>query len=368
MMASGAIPRQRMGSAPQSGAGCYRLLPGGRWLLISTHIGSVLYYDLDALEVTANVLIPEQPFQCTTLISPDLDTTSPTLRFNLAFSKQNLDDSTSKEPLEVWQVDLVSDDTGRGVGLRAICLKSFYSEPPGYIHSLSLRGTNLAYSLNYSGRPMTVVVSWKSIDGPNYLKRIFSPSGAKCARLLPGDLLFSASKDGVCIPPLSSLPEATVIRSLSSIKKTAPTTIATLDHPTQHTVADSLSHEGTARLVMYSDSAIRGLAIEHDNPDRALNPNVKTFKIADVSEDFNGKISVSENFVLTWDEECGGLVLRQITWSDDQVVRNPFVCVDQSAPFSSPEYFTCILDMLSGRIVIQQSSSFVVLDFAFLDL
>ncbi|TFK62267.1 hypothetical protein BDN72DRAFT_848854 [Pluteus cervinus] len=367
MLAKGASPRQRTVSVGELGTDSHYLLPGGRWLLLSTHMGSILYFDLAASDIRANVLIPEQPFQCAALLCPDQDASSPTLRFHLGLVRQDIDSLTPQEPLEVWKVDVVCDDTGGAVGLRAVCLKSFMPEPPGYIVALSLLGDSLAYSHRDFDRPMTAVVSWKSIEGPNYPKRVFFPSGTSCARLLPNNLLFSTCKHGACVIPISSLPEATVIASFDNIKETFPATIAELHQPKEHMVSDSMLYGDTARLVMWSNAAIRGLAVDCQMYEKGLPSSVKTLKFADTARYVEGKISASGDFILMWDRR-GGLVLHHVSWFDDQVVRTPCVRVDQSAPLSPPGDCTCVLDIVSGRIVVEQPDGvFLILDLTLLE-
>ncbi|TFK60979.1 hypothetical protein BDN72DRAFT_488726 [Pluteus cervinus] len=172
MMANGTGP---IVSTPMLGAGCCCVTPGGRWLLMSNNMGSLLYLDLDAPEITPNVLIPEQPIQCVSLISLDLDTSCPSLRFNLAFSLQDIVTPYAQTHISVWQVNTVIDDTG-SVALRASCLTAFLPEPQGYVQSLSLLGDSLAYSHTRCEHALTAVVEWKLIEGPNYPKRIFYPS------------------------------------------------------------------------------------------------------------------------------------------------------------------------------------------------
>ncbi|TFK62268.1 hypothetical protein BDN72DRAFT_848855, partial [Pluteus cervinus] len=367
MMANGAAPRQRTGFIPNL-SNCFRLLPGGRWLLTATDTGSVLYFDLDIPEVIAKVLIAGKSSRCATFITLDLDTTSPTLMFNLALSKQNAYTTMPQEPLEVWQVNIVTEKTGRGINLQAVCLKSFFVEPPGWVHSLSLLGGSLAYSHAGSDQLVTAVVSWTSIEAPNYSKRIFFPAHAECTHLLPGDLLLSLCEDGACVLPLSSLPEVKAIHSFDDIERIVAAPIAAFGYPMHHAVSNSTFHEGSARLVMYSDEALRGLVVEYNNPESKPNPGIQVVKLADVSEDFDSQISVSEDFILAWDEN-GGLVLRHVAWSDNQIVRIASVCLDQSVPFCSLAEYACVLDMTSGRIVVQQlAGKFTVLDFAFLEL
>ncbi len=190
-----------------------------------------------------------------------------------------------------------------------------------------------------------------------------------CTRLIPGGFIFSTYQDGACVLPISSLPEAADSHSLGDIDETVPSPITELEYPLQHTVSHVTLHDKTARLAMYSEGVIRGLAFEYDGLGSELKPKMRALKLVDVSKRFDGRTSVSGDFILTWDgyrDGCRRLILHHVPWSDNQVVRIPSVCVDQTLPFFSPTGYACMLDAASGRIVVQLEDHFVVLEFAFL--
>ncbi|TFK64614.1 hypothetical protein BDN72DRAFT_901438, partial [Pluteus cervinus] len=107
------------------------LVPGGRWLLISTSRGSVNYYDLNSEDDTGRELIPERYDKRRSSMCIDVDLTSPALKFNLALT--NLDYTQfmhdRQAAIEVWQVDLVVDAQGKGIALNAKSRASFLQEP-----------------------------------------------------------------------------------------------------------------------------------------------------------------------------------------------------------------------------------------------
>ncbi|TFK68085.1 hypothetical protein BDN72DRAFT_64469 [Pluteus cervinus] len=177
------------------------VVPGGRWLLVPNARGSILYYDLDAHDSPAHVLIPKKPANCLTKMSIDVDSTCSYLRFNLALVFYFLRQPDYR--IEVWQVDLVLDELGQGIGLRADRQASFKQEPPGLCDTLSLLGDNLAFTVFYKAHlaVYTVLVDWRSAKGSHYSKRILYPSSRHSACLLPGNVLMSATSNSIMLVP-----------------------------------------------------------------------------------------------------------------------------------------------------------------------
>lgn len=122
------------------------LVRGGRWLLVATYTGLVMYYDLDAEIIEGALLIPEQSKPVSHfLMSVDVDTNSPTLRFNIAFSLHVA--RPKKNMVHVWRVDCLLDGNQRVNGLKATPLSSFPHRPMiSSVMKLSLAGPHIAFT------------------------------------------------------------------------------------------------------------------------------------------------------------------------------------------------------------------------------
>ncbi|TFK64192.1 hypothetical protein BDN72DRAFT_280278 [Pluteus cervinus] len=95
------------------------LVPGGRWLLISNKDGTISYHDINSGDCAGHELIPATTqSRLPGSISVDVDLDSPVLKFNLALFRFEYP-LNSEDFIEIWQVDLVVDERGKGVGLTA---------------------------------------------------------------------------------------------------------------------------------------------------------------------------------------------------------------------------------------------------------
>jgi len=161
------IPRQRHflmsdQSAPYVSP-CVCLVEGGRWLLVGTTFGSVQYYDLDALNISATSLIPP-PFdgRAEMRISIDMDAITESLTFHLGILTRRRPGGNDPEYphspgyaarwIQVWQVATEIDSHGNVKGLKSELKSSFCEEYEPACFSFRIQGQFVTYSLFCSDR------------------------------------------------------------------------------------------------------------------------------------------------------------------------------------------------------------------------
>ncbi|KAF8968837.1 hypothetical protein BDZ97DRAFT_332011 [Flammula alnicola] len=214
---------------PTEKAETKHLVKGGRWLLIATSTGSVIYYDLES---STNIGMPLTPSEFghgesvpQILMSVDIDESSPTLTFNLALSfkgSELLDDSDDDDndpPLEpvrmvkIWRIALVLNDKQHGAGLSAKHLASFSHHPfVTHLYSLSLLGSHVAFTVfcSENTKEYTIVVDWARTNGSSskYPMRILSRSGGSFSMyLLPNNRLFIVHQYNITLYDYSAIEE-----------------------------------------------------------------------------------------------------------------------------------------------------------------
>ncbi|TFK69865.1 hypothetical protein BDN72DRAFT_583507 [Pluteus cervinus] len=205
----GAQPHQRTISVSYD-IGRTKLVPGGRWLLVTTLRGGIFYYDLDCEDVGPNVLIPEGSTQCIMRIAIDVDVSSPYLKFNLAFwvSRYCPPINNANPCLNVWEIRLLLDDTGRGIGLEGNCRAKFSGGFHGPYSNIVLCGKYIAHGVD---RPLTERIlgfsPWTmdhEYDRSYYCRQIPGFGGHGLALLPNGQLFFLAESHAVLYPRVST--------------------------------------------------------------------------------------------------------------------------------------------------------------------
>lgn len=158
-----------------------RLLPGGRWTILSRQDGSLLYVDCYGENSKAHTLIPPPPGWRTgtevfVSFSIDIDTSCETLAFNIAWAiRQKLGANVGeyRHEVQIWSVAVDFDDSWEAIGLSATKLASFPEDPFCSIDHCSLRGDLLAYRQN----SFLTLVDWREANGT---KRIFPRRVFQC--------------------------------------------------------------------------------------------------------------------------------------------------------------------------------------------
>ena len=161
------------------------LIRGGRWFLLGTKDGSILYFDLDELDTKPRELIPspysKQPFPTYPHFVVDMDDTAPELAFNLALivtHTDNWETPSSCRPYQIWRIKAVHDDQGHVVDLKPEMLVSFDGSRTGSIASISLRQNILAYSVR--DRQFTTIIHWTEAEGPPWMQQVIPKSFEVC--------------------------------------------------------------------------------------------------------------------------------------------------------------------------------------------
>ncbi|TFK64612.1 hypothetical protein BDN72DRAFT_846438 [Pluteus cervinus] len=331
------------------------LIPGGRWLLISTSRGSVNYYDLHSEEPLGRELIPERYDERRSSMCIDVDLNSQILKFNLALTNLDwtMDASDRQATLEIWQVNLVVDEQGKGVALKAQSLADFLQEPTGTITSMALVGNLFAYSLHFGlhERTYILIVNWKTIHESNYPKQVVAvPPNAICC-LFDGKICVPGRR-AVRLLSIASLPTFNTMPNiphqiprpehLSSIALPEPIDPRTSSYP--------ISHRGVTHIVMETDTAIYDVFVK----DTESGPKLAAIRLADISAylQVGVRISVSDNFCLPWVQFGGQMFLQRLWTSGDISDHPPPLLLPNSE--ARPPYFY-FLDMASGQIVTYES-------------
>ena len=164
------------------------LIRGGRWLLVTTDVGQVIYYDLDAETIEGVPLIPQQmhkPYDLNqVMMDIDIDSSAPTLSFRIALSIFDRSESGlylpgRKSTIQIWSVTLLLDGL-RAIGLSARRLALLHHRPTILsVRSLSLLGPNIAFTGLRNERGIyTYVVKWDQVDenSTDYSWRVLNPS------------------------------------------------------------------------------------------------------------------------------------------------------------------------------------------------
>ena len=192
------MPIERRFVTPEKARNCVHLVEGGRWLLVGTKSGSVLYYDLNASSIEPSILIPT-PFDEETafdedeeteiLLSVDMDLEAEYLKFNLGIMTRRMphtDPDPSQPPryfrwIQVWRVDSDVDRNGNVKGLLAERLACFPEEHVNRCDSIRLRGQHVAYSIvtkyefsDMRDGPCIIIVDWtlRSSFSLDYPRRV----------------------------------------------------------------------------------------------------------------------------------------------------------------------------------------------------
>ncbi|KAF8968845.1 hypothetical protein BDZ97DRAFT_2056242 [Flammula alnicola] len=273
---------------PTEKAETKHLVKGGRWLLIATSTGSVIYYDLESSTNIGTLLTPSkfghEESVLQTLMSVDIDESSPTLTFNLALSFMGdkfLDDwgdVNNDPPLEpvrmikIWRIALVLDDKQHGAGLSAKYLASFPHHPfVSDLYSLSLLGSHVAFTVFCSedNKEYSIVVDWARANGTSskYPKRILSqPNGSRSIYLLPNNRLFIVDLYDIFIYDYSAIEE----------RITGDDLFSTPTMPLWEVELEDIGHEliskpfiscdsHTTRFVCVAGNALHGIVIDDDS-------------------------------------------------------------------------------------------------------
>ncbi|TFK62082.1 hypothetical protein BDN72DRAFT_903535 [Pluteus cervinus] len=366
MVAKGAAPhREVIPISMKDIAGPAHIVRGGRWLLLATHAGPIVYYDLEAETPIAQVLTPEHERGHLVSMAVDMDSTSPTLKFNLAASRKFVDFTAhvSTATVEVWQVNLILDGYERGIGLRAERLAMFDQEPPGECRSISLLGEQLAMAIFYSNHHTvyTVVVSWRSVSGPDYPKRMLRPSTEAMCLLQP-DILLSTPCDTIDFTSCLSIPEVTTLPShFLEIPETMPF-LAVVPFqgftPRPKSLSDCTIYSDSFRFVVHANRGMHTIIVR---PKTDGTYHIETHKIMNTPEALhNLQIPVSGNLLPTW-SQSGELRLQQFSWTEDEASSFP-VARFKVSPRYEPSFQ--LFDIVSGRIIVPDAGGLSVFHLA----
>ncbi|TFK69848.1 hypothetical protein BDN72DRAFT_583049 [Pluteus cervinus] len=341
-----------------------KLVPGGRWLFVATTRGGIFYYDLDDKECIPHPFIPDQSTLCKTAMAIDVDISSPYLKFNFAagVTEQTLFHN-AKTRVQVWEVTLLLDDHGRGIGLQGEYLATIEEvHRDGFFSRFMLSGRHYASIFFGTDDSMDLGFGpWKIVhDGERGYQQRIGDTGNRALSLLPNGRLFFLTKSrGSFYPPISE--DLLVI----SNDDWNPIDCRPLVGVEEHSLSNPITHEGSFRFVVLARDILHGIIIDPQEPDL---PKIQVVPIAPfLNVDPNRPLLLSDNFVLSWSSD-DGLVLRRIMWKPD--FTSPHVRLHPRERMHGPSrhFSTYHLDSASGRVVIQREKEILVQSFAFLSL
>ena len=180
------------------------LVKGGRWLLVGTRSGTVLYYDLNAPIITPSLLVGLQPCNYEHVrelkISVDVDLDAEPLTFYLAVLSRRsvlkqLPLRNSHRWIQVWRVTSDIGTDGHVKGLITELVSSFREESESLCFSFNIRGRYVAYQLFYSPSQVSlyndghrvVVVDWTTMcttTSLDYTRKIIPCASASVSFIL----------------------------------------------------------------------------------------------------------------------------------------------------------------------------------------
>ncbi|TFK73771.1 hypothetical protein BDN72DRAFT_956325 [Pluteus cervinus] len=240
------------------------LVKGGRWLLVSTWSGSIVYYDLDEEKPTQRELITVAG-RTGSVMSVDIDQSSPTLTFNLALGTAEYPPDRPKEYIvEVWRVHLGDSAESRFSTLSAELLASFHPEPQNKVKKLSILGDFVAFcvDLRPSSSFYTIIVNWTDSSYPRWLKHSFIHV-FDGVRLLPQHQVLLRQGCYVRLFNFISFWHLATLPTDLRVADVEPFWEAQLDATRDETIHEPLIYDDCSRLVFATTTAVFGLTILH---------------------------------------------------------------------------------------------------------
>lgn len=276
------------------------VLPGGRWVVVASSLGSVWWFDLSddwtstaAVEprmlIPATLTVPEgsdEPSQVKIAIdSSSEEALGPSIRshylsrFNITVATRSAAGSSSSHArVGVWRID-VSEESGGSLVLGA-CLSTYTEAGEAQLTDLSLYGAAVAYGMDsgaFSGTTCVVIVEWEGAnvktEDDEILRRYIPSYPARKVVLLPGGRillihedhwadLIDWQKDGEpsTLPP-SQQAAADYIPPIWSYDGRERGGI----YP--NAMAHPLIFSDATRLVLPASRKLTGVAIAHGDPD-----------------------------------------------------------------------------------------------------
>ncbi|TFK62080.1 hypothetical protein BDN72DRAFT_407117 [Pluteus cervinus] len=337
------------------------LVRGGRWLLIATRRGSLVYYDLDAQNHVAHILVPERGSNYSVALAVDMqDPPSLSLSFKVALARQCTD--ASGGVVEVWQVDLVLGNIKQGVGLRAENLACFGQEIDGHFEMLSLLGEQLALTIFHHPHRTryTILISWRAVRGPNYAKRVHMPEYDLCSvRFLHPDVLISVLDGLLTLTSRLSLPEVT---HLPDRRRQLPYSIPFLaipfDNARPETLSTRMVFQDSIRFLVSAGRAVYGIIVRDPGDGHYGVEITKLSELPDIPHPTI--ISHSADYFVVWPTWLP-LVLQQLCWDTGKGVHFPAAHID-ACSINEPAFQ--LLDITSGRILVEDEQGMALFDFS----
>ncbi|TFK62084.1 hypothetical protein BDN72DRAFT_882845, partial [Pluteus cervinus] len=324
------------------------LVHGGRWLLVATRRGSLLYFDLDAQHHVAHILIPERGDDYSVGMAVDIDLTAPCLSFKVALARQNVNGSGGI--VEVWQVDLILGGNKQGVGLRAEGLASFGQEINGHLQMLSLLGEQLAMTIFHHPHLLayTIIISWRSVREPNYPKRVHRPESDGCAVRFLQPNIFVSVFDGLL-----------TLTSRLSLPKSIPFLAIPFYDARPETLSERIVFHDSVRFLVAVGATICAIILR-DQGDGHY--HAETIKISNLPQiPYSTHASHSADYYAVW-PMGQPLVIQRFSWDDGNDIDSPAALINVC---DTDEPAFQLLDIISGRILVEDERGLALFDFAF---
>ncbi|KJA23528.1 hypothetical protein HYPSUDRAFT_39711 [Hypholoma sublateritium FD-334 SS-4] len=346
------------------------LIQGGRWLLVTTDIGQVTYYDLDAEVIEGVQLIPQQihkPFDLNQIMMDiDIDSSSPTLSFRIALSvfDRSLDWTGNEATMQVWAVTLLLNGL-RAVGLSATRLALLHHRfTIVSVMALSLLGPTVAFTAQSNERCLhTFVLKWDQADGDstNYPWRVMNPSFYKPRiQLLRGNKLFVASRECMRLFDYSVINETThILPSSLSASSCLWTTSFNTRFTQDISTLNCFFTPNTAQIYMSTSQCIHSITVESEPFSDEPPPIIKVLDSHRACF-FPDQTSLGYTRAIVVDCDHVAWLVRYT--APDKFLRKPL-----STSTLPPVRRVPVMDEESGRVVFPdfiQSRKMTIIDFA----
>ncbi|KJA23527.1 hypothetical protein HYPSUDRAFT_580037 [Hypholoma sublateritium FD-334 SS-4] len=357
------------------------LVPGGRWLLVtSVQTGAVTYYDLDAETISGVLLIPDQIVRggwFNLQVAIDFHDESPVLSFTIALSlsDRSQDPNTfewyDREIIQIWTVGVLLNESQKAVGLEARQLAYFPHRPMiTTVLAISLLGSTIAFRAFPPGSSTayTYVVDWVHANqNPTmYAWRMLNPRRGSDSRmhLLPNSRLLILRDRNISLFDYSTIPETT---DMAPQDEDSPWldytwTVKVSGFEPQASSIHFLN-SNSARLVFIADDILHSMIIDTDPHFPTTPPPIVALMDASFLDCRPPALGCNRG-ILVDHEHRAWLMHYALPNADGTPGQASYIQKHISAELTPSVIKGQILDEQSGRVVIPDNFQMTVVDFA----
>ncbi|TFK61349.1 hypothetical protein BDN72DRAFT_904174 [Pluteus cervinus] len=204
----------------------------------------------------------------------------------------------------------------------------------------------------------TSLISWRSVRGPKYTKRVYRPKRGLCSvRLLNADILVSVFNGLITLTSRLSLPEVISLGRPGELLPAEPFLTIPFDNARRETLSERIVFQDSVRFLVSVGTAIYGI-IPRDQGDGQY--VIETVKLSNLPEiPHPTMISHSGDYYAVW-PTWEPLVLQQFSWAASNGIQPPAAQINV---IGNPAFQ--LLDIISGRVLVEDQQGITIFDFAF---